>query len=261
MERWNLGNMGPGSALVAALLLPGGILLFAWVLYRRYGCRLAGRWVSLAALIALLQGCATQLVVQPTSDPGDQDAAPARSTLLFQSSNIAPRGDDAPLSLKDLRPGDIILTSDPGFVSTSIQLMTLAPVSHAAIYIGDGKVVEAVRPAVRVRPLDEVIAEGTAVLAFRHPELSTEQARNISSYALQKTGTGFNYFGVTLHVPFSVTRRLCELPFVPSPLRDACLRGIGVIHYLAAAETQIHKALRYVGHLKCQLEKIAAFEQ
>lgn len=238
MERWNVGNMGLGSAVVAALLLPGGILLLAWFLYRRYWSRLAGRWVSLAALIAALQGCATQLVVQPTSGTDDQDAASARSALLFQSSAIAPKSDDAPLSLKDLRPGDIILTSDPGFVSASIQLMTLAPVSHAAIYIGDGKVVEAVRPAVRVRPLDEAMAEGTVVLAFRHPELSAEQARNISNYALQKTGTGFNYFGVTLHVPFSVTRRLCELPFVPSPLRDACLRGFGVIHYLAAAESQ-----------------------
>ncbi|HET9403284.1 MAG TPA: distant relative of cell wall-associated hydrolase [Burkholderiales bacterium] len=238
MERWNLGNMGLGSTVVAALLLPGGILLLAWVLYRRYGSRLAGRWVALAALIAALQGCATQLAIRPAPGPDDQDAASTRQVLLFQSSSIAPKNNDAPLLPEGLRQGDIILTSDPGFVSASIQLMTLAPVSHAAIYIGDGKVVEAVRPAVRVRALDEVMAEGTVVLAFRHPELSTEQARNISNYALQKTGTGFNYFGVTLHVPFSITRRLCELPLLPSPLRDACLRGIGALHYLAAAETQ-----------------------
>lgn len=303
MERWNLGNMGLGSAIVAALLLPGGILLLAWVLFRRYGSRLAGRWVSLAALIALLQGCATQLDMRAVSGAGDPDTASAQRSLQFQNSLIAPKSGDSFLRPQDLRPGDIILTSDSGFVSASIQLMTLSPISHAAIYVGDGKVVEAVRPAVRVRPIDEVVTEGTVVLAFRYPELSAEQARSVSNYALEKTGTGFNYVGVTLHMPFSITRKLCELPLVPTSLRDACLRGMGVIH-LAAGINQIfcsqlvldayrragvpitdadprvispadilhmregdvpsvkvRKQLRFVGHLKYELDKLAALEQ
>jgi len=187
-------------------------------------------------LMVLLQGCATQLAIQGVDDP---DGAPERQRLLFQSSAIAPKNDDAPLSLKDLRPGDIVLTSSPGLVSASIQLMTLSPVSHAAIYIGDGQVVEAVRPAVRVRRLDELLAEDFVVLAFRHPELSAQQARNISDYALRKTGTAFNYLGVTLHLPFAVTRRVCELPLVPSAVRDACIRALGVLSYLAPSESRL----------------------
>ena len=303
MERWNQGNMGLGGAVVAALLLPGGILLLAWALYRKYGSRLAGRWLSIAAAVALLQGCATQLAVRPASGPELEDAVPGRHVLQFQSSVIAPGSGDAPLSAKSLRPGDIILTSAPSFVSTAIQVTTLAPVSHAAIYIGEGKVVEAVRPATRVRSLDDLLAEETIVLAFRHPDLTAEQGLQISNYALQKSGTPFNYLGVTLNLPVAIGRRLCELPLVPSALRDACVRGIGVINYLADSESRlfcsqlvldsyrraglaitdadprlisladilhmregdvpsvrIHKPLRYVGHLKYQLEKIAALE-
>lgn len=303
MERWNLGNLSLGSALAAALLLPGGILLLAWVLYRRYGSRLAARWVSLAALIGLLQGCATQLDIRAVSGAGDPDTASAQRTLHFQNSLIAPKSGDSFLRPQDLHPGDIILSSDPGFVSASIQLVTLSPVSHAAIYVGDGKVVEAVRPAVRVRPLHEVMTEGTVVLAFRHPELSAEQASSIGEYALGKTGTPFNYMGVTLHMPFSIVRKACELPLVPAALRDACLRGMGVIHMAAGINqtfcsqlvldayrragvpitnadprivspadilhmregdvpsVKVHKQLRFVGHLKYQLDRLAAVEQ
>jgi uncharacterized protein YycO len=195
--------------------------------------------IIVAAAIALLQGCATQLAIQPQPDADGQEAATARSALRFQRSAVAPKGDGALLPPGDLRPGDILLTSGTGFVSASIQVLTLSPVSHAAIYIGDGKVVEAVRPEVRVRQLDDFLADEALVIALRHPELSAQQARDIRDYALQKTGTGFNFLGVTLHVQSTVRRVVCELPLMPSVIRDGCIRGIGVIHNLAAPEARL----------------------
>lgn len=194
--------------------------------------------VLLAALIASPQGCATQIALPEAAGPGDSNALPVHQALLFQNSSIEPKGSNALLSPDSLRPGDIILTSASSLASTGIQLMTLAPVSHAALYVGEERIVDATRPGVQARPLDELLAEATVALALRYPELSAEQGQNIRDYALQKTGTGFNFIAVTLHVPFSV-KRVCELPLVPPALRDACIRSIGVIHYLAASESQL----------------------
>jgi hypothetical protein len=191
-------------------------------------------WTSMVLLIALLQGCATQLASRPGSAPED-----AATALRFQHSSIAPTGDEAFIAPEELQPGDILLSSMSGFRSAAIRLITLAPVSHAAVYIGDRQVVEAVGAGVRVRGIEEVLEEETVILVLRYPDLSAEQARNIRDYALKKSGTGFNYLGVTLNIPLSITRRLCELPLVPSVLRDACIRSMGVINQVAASESRL----------------------
>lgn len=196
-------------------------------------------WIAVALLGVLLQGCATQFAPRAGSAPREAHAAPGDLELRFQHSFIAPSGDDAFIAQGELRPGDILLTSMSGFRSVAIRLMTFAPVSHVAIYIGDRQVVEAVGSGVRVRGIDELLQEEAVVLALRYPDLSAQQARSIKEYALEKSGAGFNYLGVTLHVPLSIGRRLCELPLVPSPLRDACIRSMGVINQMATSEGRL----------------------
>jgi uncharacterized protein (DUF433 family) len=190
-------------------------------------------------LIFFLQGCATQLAPRPGSASDDTESASEALVLRFQHSSIAPTGDDAFVAPEALQPGDILLTSMSNLRSAAIRLMTFAPVSHVAVYIGDGQVVEAVGSGVRVRGIDELLEEETVVLVLRYPDLSAEQARNIKDYALKKSGTGFSYLGVTLHVPLSISRRLCELPLVPSAVRDACIRSMGVISHVAASESRL----------------------
>lgn len=177
------------------------------------------RWLLVGAALLVAQGCATQL-----------DGA-----LRFQHSSIEPEAGEAFVPPADLRPGDIILTSQPTLRSAGIQLMTFAPVSHAAVYVGNGQVVEAVGSGVRVRTLEELMEEEGVALALRHPELSAEQAQVVRSAALEKVGRRFNYVGVALHLPFSINRRLCELPLVPTVVRDACVRGVGAIHHLVTS--------------------------
>lgn len=193
-------------------------------------------WIWLVTLIALLQGCAMQLDIRAGSGSDDSENVSMHPVLLIQHSSIAPKGDDALLSQEDLRPGDIILTSAPSLTSASIQLMTWAPVSHAAVYIGNDQVVDAVHPGVRVSSMREVLAEADMALAFRYPGLNAEQARDIRAFMLEKVGTQFNYLGVTLHMPFAIERKLCELPLVPSDIRDLCIRIIGGIQHLASSE-------------------------
>lgn len=196
-------------------------------------------WIGLVSLIALLQGCATQLHTRAASGSDDPETASSQQVLRFQHSSIEPGSTDVPLGPDDLRPGDILLTSVPTLRSAAIQLMTLAPVSHVAVYIGDGEVVEAVMPRVRVRRLDELLAEESVALAFRHPDLDSEQAQKIRAYALQQVGSGFNYLGISLHVPFGLIRKVCELPLVPSAVRDACIRTVGSVFHVATSKEQL----------------------
>lgn len=197
------------------------------------------RWISLVALVALMQGCATQLAIRPETGSQDPEIPSASAVLQFQNNSIKPADEDAFLKPEALQPGDILLTSVPSLVSASIRLMTFAPVSHAAVYVGDGQVVEAVRSGVHVSDIDKVLAENSLVLVLRHPELTAEQAARIKDYAVSKAGAGFNFFGITLNFPISIGRKACELPLVPSAVRDACLRSMGAIHLVAPSENQL----------------------
>jgi len=190
------------------------------------------RALLLAALAALLQGCATRFELP---EPGGAESV----ALRFQDSSIKVARDDRPLQADSLEAGDIILTSAPTLRSASIRLMTWAPVSHAAIYVGGGTVVEAVGSGVRARSVGELLEDESLALVLRFPGLDREQQRDIGEYALQKTGARFSFVGVTLHIPYSVTRRVCELPLLPAGVRDACLRSVGVLSYVAATESQL----------------------
>lgn len=190
------------------------------------------RALLLAVLAALLQGCATRFELPEAG--GAEGVA-----LRFQDSSIKVTRDDGPLQPDSLQAGDIILTSAPTLRSASIRLMTWAPVSHAAIYVGEGTVVEAVGSGVRARSVGELLEEESLALVLRFPGLDRAQQRDIGEYALQKTGARFSFIGVTLHIPYSVTRRVCELPLLPAGVRDACLRSVGVLSYAAATESQL----------------------
>jgi hypothetical protein len=99
--------------------------------------------------------------------------------------------------------------------------------------------VEALGSGVHERPLDGLLLEENVAIVLRYPDLGRDDQLEILDYALQKTGARFSFFGATLHLPFSVTRRICELPLLPGVVRDACLRSMGVLNYAAASEDQL----------------------
>lgn len=186
--------------------------------------------------LAMLQGCATQLETRSAPKPGDALHVSPIPLLRFQGASIEPGSEDALVVPADLQPGDIILTSTPTLRSAGIQLMSFAPVSHAAVYVGNGQVVEAVGSGVRVRTLHKLLEEESIALALRYPDLSDTQAQSVRSMALEKVGRNFNYVGVAMHIPFTINRRLCELPVMPSVVRDLCIRGLGGVHHLVTSK-------------------------
>ena len=191
------------------------------------------RAIAVAMLTVLLQACATRLEL-PRTDSGS-----VNPPLRFQSSSVVPQAEEGALTLDRLQPGDIVLTSASTLRSAGIRLMTWSSVSHAALYIGEGRIVEALGSGVHVRPLEELLLEESIAVVLRYPGLNPGQQLLITDYALEKTGTRFSFVGVTFQVPFSVTRRACELPLLPEAVRDACVRSVGLLNYLAASETQL----------------------
>ena len=236
--------MPSSTALIVltGLLLPGGIVLLLWALCGRLLHRLNVRAVAcllpMLLVAILLNGCATQFGLRLEASP--EEGTPIATPMLkFQNPFAEPADKDAFVGPDALQPGDILLTSMPGFSAAAIELMTVAPVSHAAVYIGNGRVVEAVRAGVQERSVDQVMAEESVALVLRYPDLTETQIRQIREYVRQKIGAGFSFVGITLQIPYTVGRRVCELPLVIEVLRDACIRTMGALSHLASTEDRL----------------------
>ena len=187
--------------------------------------------LCLLALLGALSACATDIKTSGT------DAAPV---LAFQNLTLNPALNPANGGLlvdaSILQPGDIILTADNGLQSSGIRLITLSPVSHAAVYLGRingissmDVVAEAVGEGIRQRTVAELLAQEATVVAFRHPDINATHMDRMNVFIAKHIGQKYNYVGVMLQAPFAIERRVCELPLVPSLVRDFCLRGVAAV--------------------------------
>ncbi len=80
------------------------------------------------AIAITLSGCATRF------EPAADGAGPR---LRMQSASLAPGRGGELIDASSLAVGDILLSAAPTLQSAAIQLATLAPVSHALLYLGD----------------------------------------------------------------------------------------------------------------------------
>jgi len=167
------------------------------------------RVASLWAVLGLLTACATQIGTDPTS-----------GAAAFQVQNrllLTPANGGRHVTTAELQPGDIILSATNGITSMGIRLLTVSPVSHAALYLGSDDIAEAVGSG-----------EST-IVAFRHPGVRAEHADTMRSFAQSQAGKKYNMVGIVLQAPFTLQRQYCELPLVPGLVRDACIRGLAAI--------------------------------
>ena len=181
--------------------------------------KLLSAWLA-ACLLGVVSGCAT--AIKPASD-----STPA--TLGFQNLLLSPGNGGQLINAQALQSGDIVLTADNGINSVGIRLATLSPVSHAALYIGDNQIAEAVGSGIRLRSVDAVLLDEATVVVFRHPKVTADQASSIKAFTQAHDGEKYNFVGIMLQAPFTLERRLCELPLVPSLVRDFCIRGIAAV--------------------------------
>lgn len=169
----------------------------------------------------LIGGCATHVDLTP--EPG-QPALRLQQRLLLTPSNGGVK-----ITPQDLRAGDIVLSSTHSVVSMGVRLMTLAPVSHAALYLGDDRFVEAVGAGVRTRSTQEYMDGESTIVAFRHPSMSPESVQALNAFSSMHVGKKYNTAGIVLQAPFSIGRQYCELPLIPGLVRDFCIRGLAAI--------------------------------
>lgn len=177
------------------------------------------------ALVLLLGACATGIT-------SSEDTAPQK--LAFQNKALNPSNGGQLIGAESLKPGDIVLTADNGLKSSGIRLITLSPVSHAAIYVGidtlgEHQLVEAVGEGIRTRSVREFLQEESTIVAFRHPEFNHQHLPGMNAFVGKHMGRKYNYLGIMLQAPFAIERRLCELPLVPSLVRDFCIRGVAAV--------------------------------
>jgi hypothetical protein len=180
-----------------------------------------------ALVLVALTGCASRL------DPGA--LAQGQSPVQLQNRLLlTPANGGQHIAPTDLRAGDLVLSNTAGLVSAGIRLLTLAPVSHAALYLGEGQIAEAVGSGVRIRPIGAFMVDESTIVAFRHPDLRPEHAQAIRSFAQAQEGKKYNTLGIVLQAPFTLQRQYCELPILPGLVRDFCLRGLAAVQLGAA---------------------------
>lgn len=176
---------------------------------------------SLLALpAALLAGCATRFYGD------DAESAPR---LQVQNLGLNPANGGQAIAASALAPGDIVLSSTNGLNSVGIRMLTLSPVSHASLYVGDHQVAEAVGEGIQRRSIARLLAEESTVVAFRHPRVTSEHVERMLAFVAATVGQRYNFVGIMLQAPFTVERRLCEMPLTPTLVREICLHGVGAI--------------------------------
>jgi hypothetical protein len=134
LMRWRDGSSNESLAvLLAALLLPGGFVLLACLLCRKWlrcpGAQAMARAIAWVALVAVLQGCATQLAVRPGAGFQDPGILSTVAVLRFQRNSIAPESTDDFLEPDALQPGDILHMREGDVSSLRIRKM-LREVGH-----------------------------------------------------------------------------------------------------------------------------------
>lgn len=147
----------------------------------------------------------------------------------MQSRFLNPSNGGQLIGKEAMQAGDILLSSTNSLASLGIRVLSVSPVSHASIYLGNGQVAEAVTSGIQVRSVDDFIAAESTIVAFRHPGIAPSHMVPMRSFVDKHVGQKYNFVGIVLQAPFTLERRVCELPLVPDLVRDFCVRGVAAV--------------------------------
>lgn len=97
----------------------------------------------------------------------------------------------APAGLQqEMKVGDVLLRRTEG---TSGNLFIPSWWKHAAVYVGDGKIVEATFEGVQVTTLDEFFAHGDHVAVVSAKTMNKAERRDIAEYAKRQIGKPYDF--------------------------------------------------------------------
>ena len=149
--------------------------------------------------------------------PDKLDWIEGRTTSLGVRPRARARGLDIPLDpgpggqsvgVDALAPGDIIVSTARHAISYAIRGGTISAVSHVMLYVGDGRVVEAVGGGVREIAIEDAVSDAILAVAYRDPRVTAAIAAAIVAHARSRVGDPYNYAGAA----FSGYRILNPLP-------------------------------------------------
>ena len=171
-------------------------------------------------VVLSVSGCVTQWQKETGGD---------YYALKFQRTNTAPREGIKRIAVEDVRPGDILFSAERGRNSLGVRFFNNASISHAFIALSDNLIAESVGAGVRVITLDEAIEHSNLVAVYRHPDVVPEDVTKMVAFADSLNGSKYNYSGILKQAPFSILRKVCELPVNPTMIRSFCLSSMATL--------------------------------
>lgn len=125
--------------------------------------------ITVCLSLMLLIGCSTQLKTNEDTQNLEFTVQRSSTAPVNQSSKV--------ITISDLLPGDIILSSTTGITSWSIRLASLSNVSHVSIYLGDKEVAESIGSGTRIIPVQQAIDESNNMVVLRLSGLNSDHAK------------------------------------------------------------------------------------
>jgi len=167
-----------------------------------------------------------------------------------------------------LQNADFIVSTQGGATSAVIRLGTLSHVSHVALYVGYGQIVEAIGKGVSLNQLSDALMDDRLAVAYRYPDLDATDALKIRDFVGLQLDKGYNYAAIASQACLITGLIVCigadlvarkQDRFICSQLVLAAYESVGI----KLTKTRLTKSrpgdiphlqlkgtLNYVGHLK-----------
>ncbi len=130
------------------------------------------------------------------------------------------------ISISSLKPADILLSTGDSTVSNVIRKGTGSRFSHAALYIGNGEVIEAIGSGVVKQSLKSAMNDDTLVVVFRHNTISPSQAATAITYARAQVGKKYDASGAASSA--SGSPAVILVGFIMGPIGNIVTASLGV---------------------------------
>lgn len=128
----------------------------------------------------------------------------------------------AQITQANMQAADIIVSTGSGTVSAVIRTGSGSPYSHAALYVGEGKIIEAIGEGVVRQTLDSALSDDTLAVVYRRKGLTPAQANLVIRYVSAQVGKSYDYAGVAGASKYTTGGMLMRLVSIPlGVLQDA----------------------------------------
>lgn len=178
---------------------------------------------AMCVAAGLLAGCALQWQTRAATT-GEAQLVP-----VLQQTSTTPADGITPVDVAGLQPGDLLFSASDGWASAGLRLFGNSAVSHAFIYLGQGEAAEAVgHGGVRIIPMRQAEQENNLLAVYRRPGLAPRDIEALQLHARSLAGRSYNYGGIARQAPYTLTRKVCELPIMPTDVRQRCLGSLAL---------------------------------